>query len=280
MHASLRSVRVQLAPARAFAAVTMSTRASTTQLEVASAVTKWLDGTPFEARDVRRIHVGTTNYAYRVFLRNPLDEGRVWTAVLKYSAPYTAGEPRAAFSPKRQAFEARALTHIPWWEFKYNTEHDPASQPEHPIVKLPSLYLQDPDHSVNIIEDCTPRPEEREIWDQSTHSFRTILEDLPESSAKHELARLLGDNLGTFLAQLHAWGSDTNNHQFVFDTFGGNSAAKELTIQELFTDFAANVKRLGYTMTGSQPSQIESRLQSIENAVRSEPQSVAMGDFW
>ncbi|EUC45993.1 hypothetical protein COCMIDRAFT_4838 [Bipolaris oryzae ATCC 44560] len=247
------------------------------QLEHAPNIATLLKGTAFEATDVRRIHVGTTNFAYRIFLKTPL-EGGERTAILKYSAPLTATEPRVPFSPNRQAFEVNALANIPWHEFTYPIVPQLAPQSQ-AIVKLPKLYLSVPDLDFCIIEDCTPRPQAT-VWDQYAHSFREFLEDQPPSREKYEAASSLGTMLGSFLAQLHTWGLHRSDHSTAFALFSKNIYAKELMTKELFDNFRQNIKQLGYIVSAHQQAQLQERLTQVNESLNSETQSVAMGDFW
>lgn len=251
---------------------------SISQLEDASNIAALLENTLYQARDVRRIHVGTTNFAYRIFLKEPLRHG-VHTAILKYSAPLTAIEPRVPFSPDRQAFEAEALACIPWHDFEYArvSQISPQSSAK---VRLPRLYLSVPEQHFCIIEDCTPRPQLDAVWDQSTHSFRDFLEGQPKSESKYQAARSLGSMLGNFLAQLHSWGLKEENHTAAMQLFSANVPSKDLVTQELFTDFAQNVEQTGYTMTPSHQSQLQAELEKVNLALNTETQSVSMGDFW
>ena len=248
------------------------------QLEDAFNIVTLLENTPYRARDVRRIHVGTTNFAYRIFLKEPLRDG-VQTAILKYSAPLTATEPRVPFSPERQAFEAEALARIPWNDFDYPEvpQFAPNSSAK---VRLPELYLSVPQQHFCIIEDCTPRPGVEAAWDQSTHSFRELLEDQPETELKYRAAKSLGSMLGNFLAQLHLWGLREDNHTAAMRLFSGNVPSKDLVTQELFTDFATNVEQCGYTMTQSHRSQLRRELEKVNLDLNTDTQSVSMGYFW
>jgi hypothetical protein len=248
------------------------------QLEHASNITRLLEGTRFKAKDVRRIHVGTTNFTYRIFLEEPLRGGER-TVILKYSAPTTAIEPRVPFSSKRQSYEAKALSSIPWNMFTY-PDYPDATVQSHTPVRLPRLFLSVPEQSFSIIEDCTPRGSADVIWEQSTHSFREFLEDLPESKMKYRAASALGGMLGNFLGQLHAWGLDSKNHGIALKSFIGNSSAKNLITQELFTDFFENIKKLNCMVSSNLVAEISNHIARLEAELNSNTQSVAMGDFW
>lgn len=253
---------------------------SNDQFADASSVAKYLEGTPFASSAVRRIHLGSTNFTYRLFLEAPYGLSKVETAILKWAAAHTAGEPCTPFSPERQCYDARALTRIPWEQLTASASSPDSASGHLPELRLPKLYLEDSDERIIIMEDGTPRKGTRDIWDESSHSSRFFFEDVPASSSKYQTARVIGRLLGSFLARLQQWGSSPQNFQLVYESFAGNVSAKELTIDETFKDFGSSVAETGFLIPLQLKRELEAKLSDLEERVRNQLETLAMGDFW
>ncbi|OJD10913.1 hypothetical protein AJ78_08201 [Emergomyces pasteurianus Ep9510] len=264
----------------------------------ASSVARYLKRTPFAAREVQRIQLGSTNFTYRLFLEKPYGQNAVRTAILKYAASHTADDSAVEFSADRQIYEARAMTRIPW---KLLMVPPPASSssPLLPLfgaesnysperwrnitsakLRVPELYMEDAMRHVIIMEDGTPRPGSDEVWQERSHSARIFFEEVPPSQQKYETAGFIGLLLGSFLARLHNWGSSQENRALALASFAGNDSAKDLTIRETFTDFFASVERTGFVVPEALRAELESRLNCLEELVRNNLETVVMGDFW
>ncbi|PGH08510.1 hypothetical protein AJ80_07830 [Polytolypa hystricis UAMH7299] len=256
--------------------------ASTEGLTDTLSVAKYLKQTPFAPREIRRIQLGSTNFTYRLFLDKPYGPERVRTAILKYAAPHTQDEPPVEFSSDRQTYEARAMRMIPWKQLMSLQRDASVSESIKPFEKLrvPELYLEDAKRRVVIMEDGTPRRGSDEVWQERSHSARIFFEEVPSSSQKYETARLIGQLLGSFLARLHNWGDSPENAALVFDSFAGNTAAKDLTTQETFKDFWKNVERTGFVVPDHLKAELETKLHDLQEQVRNNLETVVMGDFW
>jgi hypothetical protein len=86
--------------------------------------------------------------------------------------------------------------------------------------------------------------------------------------------------LGAFFAQLQMWGVDRVQHSVALRSFGGNISARDIIIQEIFTDFFANLERTGVEMSFDDRGELQERLDDLKSSVRQYPQSVSMGDLW
>ncbi|KKZ61377.1 hypothetical protein EMCG_03983 [[Emmonsia] crescens] len=261
-----------------------------------SAVALYLKRTPFTAREVQRIQLGSTNYTYRLFLEKPYGQHAVRTAILKYAASHTADESAVEFGADRQIYEARAMTRIPW-KLLLTTPAPPPQSNESDDggdgvrckntnaifekLRVPELYMEDATRHVIIMEDGTPRPGSDEVWQERSHSSRIFFEEVSPSHEKYETAGAIGLLLGSFLARLHNWGSsNSENAGLAHASFAGNSSAKDLTIQETFTDFFASVERTGFLVPGPLRAELEIRLNDLEACVQNNLETVVMGDFW
>lgn len=258
----------------------MGRKISTPELLEPLGVFDYLKNTSFRPISVSRIQAGTTNYAYRIFYQQPANQGKDQTAILKYFAPYMAGEPSVPFSPERSAFEARALIHIPWQTFQYSSV-----LAKHPAktcsgVDMPKLYFHDSRSHVLVIEDCAPEHGKHQISGQSTNMICQLLNNVAQSKKKDAAASFIGGMLGAFLAQLQSWGCESHNHEKALELFGRNDAARDVIIQETYTDFFKNLKQIGYEINNAQRAKLETRLQDLECLTREDWQSVSMGDFW
>lgn len=237
-------------------------------------VSEYLEDTPFRPLSVSRIQAGTINYAYRIFLHQPLNQGNNHTAILKYFAPYMAGE-SVSLATERSIFEARALIHIPWQTFQYSTVLANHATKTCPRVDLPIVYSQDPKLHTLIIEDCTSKHSV-----QSTNTIRQLLENAIGSDEKDAIASVIGGMLGAFLAQLQSWGRKPQHHPTALELFGNNDSAKEVIIQETFTELFENLEQIGYQICGTKKSEVENRLHDLASLIREDCRSVSMGDFW
>ncbi|KAH8679485.1 major facilitator superfamily domain-containing protein [Ilyonectria robusta] len=169
---------------------------------------------------------------------------------------------RVCPSPLNARLSKRSLfTHIPWREFKYPPAGDSQGEVGAPIeaaegqdlsTTLPEGFLDDRENHVTIIEDCTPRTDAAAgiVWDN------------------------LGRRLGLFLAQLHAWGAGPG-HTEADGLFGTNSSAKELSIEETFTDFFKNVAATGYTVDDNRKTLLAA-LEGLERDVREKLETCIM----
>lgn len=249
------------------------------QLTELVGVLEYLKNSPVRTLEVQPIRTGAVNFVYRLFLSRPLGQTQQNTAILKYSAPYVASAPNVLFSSDRQVFEARALTCIPWRRFGYHAV--PMDKPASACsgVSLPEVYLEDRENHLTILEDCTPMTGENEGWGQKLPSFRGFCEHAAKSETKYQTARVIGCMLGTFLAQLHAWGRTPDNHQQAIELFGANNATK-LTMEATLTDFFKNVSEIGYQLTKEQQIALALQIRDLELAVQKQRDTVVMGDFW
>ncbi|KAL2848936.1 hypothetical protein BJY01DRAFT_246162 [Aspergillus pseudoustus] len=267
--------------------------------------------TPFlNPRAIRRITLGSTNYTYRLFF--PTDGGHnphtnsATTAILKYASAYTSGEPRVRFDPARQVFEVRAMAEIPW------TDIIPAQSQGQgqgvPQVKIPRVYFADPARRVIIMEDGTPRKrrggtanvkldgeiDSDDVWEERSHSSRIFLEDLPASPDKYATASVLGKTLGMFLARMHNWArggrkgeeDESGATPWVRETFGRNTYARDLTIQEAIEDFWTGVRCCDIgggedgVLSGSRQEEVRERLEDMRKRILTDYETLVMGDFW
>jgi len=252
-----------------------------------AAVERYLQHTAFATVNVRQIALGTTNFAFRLFYPDGINERNERTAILKYSAPYVAGEPHVRFAAERQHHEVAAMTQIPWQDFagrgcpRREQKQCAGPEPGFPQVKIPRIYWHDPSKHVIIMEDCIPqRLPPGEIWDQTIHSARRFLECTPPTSVKYRTAEMIGTMLGSFLAEMHAWGR-RNRHCSVVAQFECNHAAKDLTARETFTDFFQGVEHHArFKLASGMRSQLHTRIQALEEAFFEERDTVLMGDFW
>lgn len=239
----------------------------------------YANGGPFEARTVRRIILGSTNFTYRLFLKTPYTWGQqqVKTAILKYAAPETAMDPRVEFNPERQLYESRAMAKIPWKDIFPPPYKGSTSLP--PTVGVPHLYWEDPARRIIIMEDCNPR-KDSDVWEERSHSARIFLEEIPESEHKYNTAKVIGYQLGAFLANLHNWGRDPRNTTLVQGSFAGNSFAKALTIQEAFLDFEKSIERIGHPEPKACALKLEKHMHEMQTQVSQNLETMIMGDFW
>ncbi|KAL3458997.1 kinase-like domain-containing protein [Aspergillus heterothallicus] len=257
---------------------------------------------------IRRITLGSTNYTYRLFLppssttKSSQTNGAT-TAILKYASAYTAGDPRVRFDPARQAFEVRAMAEIPW------SEIIPAERQDLPQVNIPRVYFTDPARRVIIMEDGTPRMRRKEredatgvtmnsgsgesdgdgddgVWEERSHSSRIFLEEIPASQEKFATANVLGKTLGMFLARMHNWGRDETKDevgakQWVREAFGGNTHARDLTIQEAIEDFWTGVRCCDTdALAESQEGEVRKCLEGMRERILTDYETLVMGDFW
>ncbi|CEL02037.1 hypothetical protein ASPCAL01612 [Aspergillus calidoustus] len=269
--------------------------------------------TPFlTPHAIRRITLGSTNYTYRLFLppnsaANNAQTNDATTAILKYASAYTAGEPRVRFDPARQAFEVRAMDEIPWPEII------PVQSQGLPQVKIPRVYFADPARRVIIMEDGTPRTRRKEredaagvtmnsgsgevdgddgVWEELSHSSRIFLEEVPASPEKYATASVLGRTLGMFLARMHNWGRGGREGEgegatpWVREAFGGNTYARDLTIQEAIEDFWTGVGCCdtegdkNRVLAGPREEEVRERLEEMRRRILSDYETLVMGDFW
>ncbi|CAI7593845.1 unnamed protein product [Penicillium palitans] len=239
----------------------------------------YANGGPFEARTVRRIILGSTNFTYRLFLKTPYTWGQqqVKTAILKYAAPETAMDPRVEFNPERQLYESCAMAKIPWKDIFPPPYKGSTSLP--PTVGVPHLYWEDPARRIIIMEDCNPR-KDSDVWEERSHSARIFLEEIPESEHKYNTAKVIGYQLGAFLANLHNWGRDPRNTTLVQGSFAGNSFAKALTIQEAFLDFEKSIERIGHPEPKACALKLEKHMHEMQTQVSQNLETMIMGDFW
>ncbi|KAL4821137.1 kinase-like domain-containing protein [Aspergillus spinulosporus] len=269
-------------------------------------------------RAIRRITLGSTNYTYRLFLdaEAPYTDGAT-TAILKYASSYTAAEPRVSFSPERQVFEVRAMARVPWGEIlgQASSSGGDSKDPQGPEVKIPRVYFEDPARRVIIMEDGTPRgvpvaPGDRDsecgqlgdgetgengndhIWEEQSHSSRIFLEEVPPSPEKYATASLLGKTLGKFLARMHNWGRggeedanvSANATPWVRESFGGNTYARDLTIQEAIGDFWTSVRCCTadgdeIPILGTREDEVRGRLEKMRRAILTDTETFVMGDL-
>ncbi|OCK91107.1 uncharacterized protein K441DRAFT_616659 [Cenococcum geophilum 1.58] len=246
-----------------------------------SSVATYLKETPFASREIRRINLGSTNFTYRLFLEAAYGQAQEKTTILKYFPPYTAGEPCVKFSSERQVYEARAMTRIPWQQFGPSSSNlsEKAARPV-PQLRVPKLYFEDLMNHVIIMEDCNPRQGSDEVWEEITHSARIFFEGVPESSQKHQTAEGIGQILGSFIARLHNWGKSRHNAELAFNSFTGNSAAKELIVDETFRDFFSNLDQIGFQISKPAKIELEAAICDLEEAMSANLETVVMGDFW
>jgi hypothetical protein len=269
--------------------------------------------TPFlTPHAIRRITLGSTNYTYRLFLppnsaANNAQTNGATTAILKYASAYTAGEPRVRFDPARQAFEVRAMDEIPWPEII------PVQSQGLPQVKIPRVYFADPARRVIIMEDGTPRTRRKEredaagvtmnsgsgevdgddgVWEELSHSSRIFLEEVPASPEKYATASVLGRMLGIFLARMHNWGRGGREGEgegatpWVREAFGGNTYARDLTIQEAIEDFWTGVRCCDTegdkhrVLAEPREEEVRERLEEMRRRILSDYETLVMGDFW
>jgi hypothetical protein len=247
----------------------LSTKPVAQPLTEPEQVLEYLKTSPIRTVEVKRIQTGLVNFVYRLFLSQPLGKVQQMTAILKYSAPYIASEPQVLFSSDRQIFEARALNHIPWRQFRY--QGMPLAE-----VTLPEVYLEDRENHISVIQDCTPRTEKY----QEEYSFRIFGEHVAESETKYQTARVIGCMLGTFLAQLHAWGRSQESHEQAVELFEANNQATKLAVAITLTDFFNNISKIGYQISQEQQVALELRIQHLDHEVEIQRDTVIMGDFW
>ncbi|KAH7310951.1 kinase-like domain-containing protein [Rhexocercosporidium sp. MPI-PUGE-AT-0058] len=252
------------------------------QLTTVPLVAKYLGSTPFAVRHIQRIQLGSTNFTYRIFLEPKAGHILARTAILKYAAPFTADEPQVSFNSERQVFEARAMTLLPWQAILTppNYKHEVSSPLDISYVKIPKVYFEDKENHVIMMEDGTPRNKTEEVWEEVSHSSRIFFEEVPQSSNKYETARVIGRQLGAFLARLHLWGKDPQNSRQTVESFAANTSAKDLTIKETFTDFSRSLAETGVFISGTLQEELGAKLSSLEAQVRNNLETLAMGDFW
>ena len=89
-----------------------------------------------------------------------------------------------------------------------------------------------------------------------------------------------GKLLGAFVAQLHDWSSHSQNGQTALHLFGENDAAKNVIIEETFTEFFENVDKIGYYIKDSQRLLLEATFEHIAASITRDCGGAAMGDFW
>jgi hypothetical protein len=115
---------------------------------------------------------------------------------------------------------------------------------------------------------------------QDANWIRSILSDSKASKKKEDITKFVGAMLGAFFAQLQMWGVDRVQHSVALRSFGGNISARDIIIQEIFTDFFANLERTGVEMSFDDKGELQERLDDLKSSVRQCPQSVSMGDLW
>ncbi|KAG4438249.1 hypothetical protein IFR05_006277 [Cadophora sp. M221] len=262
--------------------VSLSSKRLLEQLTSVPSVEKYLTTTPFSARHIQRIQLGSTNFTYRLFLEPNAGYVPARTAILKYAAPFTADEPQVSFNSERQIFEARAMTLLPWHTILTppNYQSEVPSPLNIPYVRIPKVYFADQKNHVIVMEDGTPRNGTDEFWEEVSHSARIFFEEVPQSENKYETARVIGRQLGTFLARLHLWGKDPQNSRLTVESFTGNTSAKDLTIKETFTDFFKSLAETGVSISNTLQEELSARLSSLKAKVTNNLETLAMGDFW
>jgi aminoglycoside phosphotransferase (APT) family kinase protein len=141
------------------------------------------------------------------------------------------------------------------------------------LVTTPEVHLFDKEANVIIMDDCG----------ESVVSLKALL--LRDEAIPVPMARTIGSALGTFLAEVHAWGKAEE----VIEFFDGNTQAR------LFSAWAT-YSRLLSTLSGAdklavlQDSQLavsESQLAAISEiaemntaALRNARETIIHGDFW
>ncbi|KAI9694915.1 MAG: hypothetical protein M1822_000532 [Bathelium mastoideum] len=237
-------------------------------------VKSFVASTAFEATNVKRINLGSTNFTYRLFLAKPYGPKEQKTAILKYAAAYLAGEPDVPFSPNRQTYECRALERIPWDIFAVEI-----GRIQSPSFRIPQLYLEDPEHAVCIMQDVATPPSSVAGWEEETHSARVFFEGTMDLEKKYVISRQIGTVLGLFLGKLHHWGTDID-HSLATRLFKDNDSARTVTIRTTFRDLVPGLKNSKYPLGDVQRGEILHLMQRMEDEVHSHLDTLTMGDFW
>ena len=179
---------------------------STNQLTSPGGVLQYPRTIPLDlsVKNAQRLTSGMINFVYRLHLNEAIgEEQKQKTAILKYSAPFVAGKAHVSVSPHRHIFEARALKEILWKLFHYPPSVVPGDS-RVLSVSLPSVYFEDETNRITIMQDCrlgaVEHPEKEE------NPFRFFCERASTFETKSHTARAVGSALGSFLAQVHAWG--------------------------------------------------------------------------
>ncbi|KDQ63165.1 hypothetical protein JAAARDRAFT_188771 [Jaapia argillacea MUCL 33604] len=232
------------------------------QLDTASGVRAYLEGTPFASDSVTPLVGGYGNFTYRLWLKSPYENRK--TVVVKYGRSLVLTRVNASPLPlaiERQNFEVEALRRVSEW------------LPAQSVVQVPRIYLFDKENHFIIMEDCG--------GDVVTLKKLTM-----ETPPRPVVAEAIGKALGEFLARLHDWGTVSKD---LLDYFDAHEQGKQISA---FLTYG----RLVTTITGqdSLPMLPNGTLSASEGNVGvvtklaeertriilSSHETFTMGDFW
>ncbi|KZV76388.1 hypothetical protein PENSPDRAFT_623157 [Peniophora sp. CONT] len=243
----------------------MSAMEKDLDLSDASDLLRCLSSTPFASETATPLTGGIGNYTFRVRLQAPYEERN--TLVVKHAKPYLPSNKSFEFPTARQSFEVGMLKGIADASVGSNT-----------LVSVPKVHYFDEDAHIIIMDDAG----------EHTQTLKQLLLDSP-GTLTAELATKIGAELGTFLAQLHAWGA-SDDAADAREWAAGHSLAKRIAVY-------ATYGRLLSTLEGADERIPELREPSLPldehtketiNAlvtartrdINESRETLTMGDFW
>lgn len=205
------------------------------ELSRSTDVLRYLAGTPFACSRVESLSNAVVNFVYRLHLQTPYD-GRD-TLIMKHGKGWFSASTSVITSIERQVtffslFSSMGLKLILQQNYEVMAiKSVNAVLPPHALARAPMVYHHDTKEHVLILEDCG----------QDSCDLKELLKD---ARLDVETCRVIGHEVGTFLAAIHR---ECTKDRALMDCLSQNIETKQLAASVYFG-------RLLSTLTGERKS--------------------------
>ena len=237
---------------------------------------------------------GPRNVVYRLIFKEPVKRKSHWGLQTHQSMIFKsprAWDPSSIPEPEdfmEQFIEFQVLIEIPYVRDRIWPS----------LVRVPELFLYEPEKYCIIMEDVCPPDLGPEPKANKTSYFtlqewclkpREDTEISTQALAQGDgaIADAIGKNLGSFLARLHFSGGpkmglkrhELSDEKRLWDSFGGNNAAREYIMKMTFASVFANLDRLEITLTEEGQKRLEVIIAEMSKEVLTQHDNLVMGAF-
>ncbi|ORX51262.1 kinase-like protein [Hesseltinella vesiculosa] len=205
-------------------------------------------------KDIKRLTGGFANFVWRVELLTPLemlDNQNVM--IIKYAPPYVAAWPEMKFDPNRMKFEVAVMKR--------------AIDPDISLagITVPKVYRFDKDNKIMFME----------YFDRSIDLKQYVL--TLKTPLQPDLASIIGNRLGKFLARLHLAGKCVDR-QALFDGQDNNHTALVMSKATVYGQLNDRLEKRD--QEDAIVITIKKAAEWAGNELMTQPVTLCMGDYW